>query len=451
VSLLRDLVAIPSVSFAGFDPAALDKSAALVARRLEALGAKTALWLPASRRPAVFGALGNNPSRPTVLLYAHHDVQPPLAPDLWKSPAFALTERDGRLYGRGAADDKAGIVVHLAAAQLVREALGEEAPNLRLLIEGEEEVASEGLAELLALHGKELAASAVIVADGSNFATGEPALAVSLRGMVALSVEVRAFAQGLHSGLWSGPLPDPALGLAKMLASLTDDFGEIAVKGLSASVKAPTEEERQAWQGLNMDGAWLRHAAQTVPGLSLMVQEKDIAESLWRRPAITVTNIQSGSRESAGNVLQPSAWARVSLRLAPGMDAQTALYQLREHLRERCPWGLELHLGPELGRAEPWMAADHPAYALMKDALSEGYGAPVRALGNGASIPAMELFGKAFPQAALLLTGVEDPQSAAHAPNESLAKNDLRSAILSEALFLARCREALGCRDSVGE
>jgi acetylornithine deacetylase/succinyl-diaminopimelate desuccinylase-like protein len=254
--------------------------------------------------------------------------------------------------------------------------------------------------------------------------------------MVALTVEVRARKNPLHSGLWSGPLPDPALALAKMLASLTDDFGRLTIEGL-ASPTPPTEAELQSNRSLGMDGAWLRKETDATSGLHLLVPEEQIAESLWRQPSLTITNIQAGDRASAGNVLQASAWARVSLRLAPGMESGPALYQLSEHLRMRCPWGLELALTPEPGSAEPWVASEHPYYKLMQEALSEGYGAPARLIGNGASIPALQLFGTAFPHAALLLTGLEDPASAAHSPNESMSKNDLRRAIVSESLFFS--------------
>lgn len=435
---LKELVRIPSVSFEGFDPAHVAQCAQAIADLFLKHGLDNVqLWLPPSGREAVFAQIGNNPQRPTVLLYAHHDVQPPMREALWLSPAFEPTERDGRLFGRGAADDKAGIIVHLAAALLVREALGVKAPNLKFLIEGEEEVGSPGFGHLLASHRHELQADAAIVADLGNYAVGEPAITTSLRGMTALEVEVRALKAPVHSGMWSGPLPDPAMGLARLLASLTHADGSIAIPGFLDSVQEPDAQTLASYRSLQMDAAKLRSESGALESLQLWALENEIPQSLWRRPSITVTAMEAGSRRNAGNVLQDCAWARVGIRLAPGMDWQTALRQTEEHLRAHCPWGLELTLKPEEG-ANPWTTeTSHPYFRSMLYAMEQGYGVKPRIVGCGASIPGAPLFTEHLGDIPVLMTGLEDPGSNAHGENESLALEDLRKAILSEALFFA--------------
>jgi cysteinylglycine-S-conjugate dipeptidase len=439
VEELKELVRIPSVSFDGFDPATVKRSAQAIADLFLRHGlAEVQLWLPPSGREAVFAKLGDNEQRPTVLLYAHHDVQPPMREALWRTPAFEPTERAGRLYGRGTADDKAGVIVHLAAALLARKVLGEQAPNVKILIEGEEEVGSPGFGHLLATHRAELACDAAIVADLGNFAVGEPAITASLRGMTALEVEVRALKAPVHSGMWSGPLPDPAMGLARLLASLTHANGSIAIPGFLDSVLPPDAETLASYQSLHMDAAKLRAESGAVDGLQLWVSENEIPQSLWRRPALTITAMESGSRRNAGNVLQDCAWARVGVRLAPGMDWQVALRQLETHLRAHCPWGLELTLKAEDG-ANPWTTAtDHPYFHRMLAAMEQGYGVAPRIIGCGASIPGAPLFTEHLGEIPVLMTGLEDPGSNAHGENESLDLGDLYKAILSEALFFTQ-------------
>lgn len=437
VEELMTLCRIPSVSFPGYDPAQVLASAEAVAALFRKLGFPEVHLAHESGVPAVLAAWGNDPRVPTVLLYAHHDVQPEMRIPLWKSPPFDPQIRDGRLFARGAADDKAGIIVHAMAVAALREA-GEPCANIRVVIEGEEEVGSPGLAKLLQAHREFLRSDVAIVADLGNFATGEPALTSSLRGMVALEVEARALQRSVHSGLWSGPIPDVCQALCKALASLTDAQGRIAIPGLLDTVQTPEPETLASYQALAFREAHFRQEAGMLDQAQLLVPESEIPLSLWRMPSITVTTIEAGSRRSAGNVLLDTAWARVSVRLVPGMHWRTVAEQVSAHLRRNCPWGVQLEIQSDEG-ADAWICpVDHPAFPSMLSALSEGYGKPARILGCGASIPGAPLFSEIFGNIPVLLTGLEDPQANAHGENESLDLEDLRKAILSEALFLQK-------------
>lgn len=436
---LKELVRIPSISFEGFDPQNVSQSAQAVAQLFQKHGlSHIQIWAPSSGRESVFATLGSNPQSPTVLLYAHHDVQPPMRAALWQSPAFEPQERDGRLYGRGTADDKAGIIVHLASAILAHQMLGPQAPNLKFIIEGEEEVGSPGLHELLAKHHQELACDAVIVADLGNYAVGEPAITSSLRGMVAVEVELRALQAPVHSGMWSGPLPDPAMGLAHLLSHLVDSHGQIAIPGFLDSVTPPDPQTLASYQSLGMDATKLRQESGAVEGLHLWASPQEIPIALWRRPSLTVTAMECGSRTQAGNVLQDCAWARIGIRLAPGMDWKHALSQLTEHLQKNTPWGLQITITPEEG-ANPWTTSTtHPYFQAMQNAMEQGYGTAPRIIGCGASIPGAPLFTQHLGDIPVLMTGLEDPGSNAHGENESLHLGDLYKATLSQALFFSK-------------
>ena len=434
---LEDMCRIPSVSFPGYDPMHVRQSAEVVARLLRKTGFPEVKVVEDGCAPAVLAAWGHDPAQPTVLLYAHHDVQPEMREHLWISKPYVPTVRDGRLFARGAADDKAGIIVHAAAAQALH-FLGTGMPNLRVVIEGEEEVGSPGLHHLLSTQREFLQCDVAIVADLGNFATGVPALTASLRGMVALEVEVRAMDRSVHSGLWSGPVPDPAQGLCRMLAALLDDAGQIAVPGLLDSVVPPDAQTLASFHSLGIGADSFCAEAALRPGVRLLCPAHEIPQTLWRRPSITVTTLEAGNRKSAGNVLLDSAWARVSVRLVPGMEWHKVVEQVSAFLRAKCPWGLELSIAHDEG-ANAWVTpTDHPAFQAMGAALQHGYGTPARIMGCGASIPGAPMFSQVFGDIPVLLTGLEDSQANAHGENESLDLGDLRKAILAQADFLRR-------------
>ncbi len=420
---LESLVRIPSVSAAGFDPAPVRASAEATRAILEASGMEARLLEPSGPgHPAVLGRIPAPAGAPTVLLYAHHDVQPPGSSDLWSSPPFEPTERDGRLYGRGAADDKAGVVVHAAAVRAWR---GRPPVGVVVFVEGEEEAGSESLPAFLETYRDELRADAVVLADVANWRTGQPSLTTSLRGLAACVVEVRTLHHAVHSGMYGGPFPDAITCLARLIATLHDERGRVAVDGLHAQDADPldlTEEE-------------LRRDAGAVDSLRL-AGEGALTSRLWTKPAIAVLALDAPSIADVSNQIVPAARAAVSLRVAPGQDAEAALAALVDHLESNAPWGAQVTVSP-LHTGQPFRVnSTGPAYDAIRRAFADAYGVPSLDVGSGGSIPFLASFADAYPDAALLLLGVEDPSSNAHSENESLHIGDFEKACLAEALFL---------------
>lgn len=436
VELLKELIRIPSISFDSFDQNEVHRSALAVKALFESHGfANAQLLTPKSGRSSVFAERKTRPENPTVLLYAHHDVQPTMREALWESAPFEPEIRNGRLYGRGSADDKSGIVLHVAAVSEAFAVCGSKMPNIKLIIEGEEECGSSGFGELLERHRELLRADAVIIADLSNFSAGTPSITTSLRGMSAVSVVVKSVKAPLHSGSWSGPIPDPVQALCKMIASLTDAEGNILVEHFDDGIAEPTEEERESYRALHYTEETFRKESGMLPGTRIIGNGNSILETLWRKPSLVVTAFEAGSRTQAGNVLQDSAYARIGIRLAPGMQTERATRLLEEHLKKNCPDGLSLNLVPEDG-ANPFTTdISHPYYGLMKDAMTKAYGNEAKYIGCGASIPGAQLFRDTLGDIPILMTGLEDPECNAHGENESLGLADFERGIVAEALF----------------
>ena len=421
---LGRLVEIPSVSAPGVAPEALAEAAAATAALCGEAGFDSVeVWEVQGAPPYVFGEIAGPPGAPVVLLYAHYDVQPPGDEGLWTSPPFSPEERGGRLYGRGASDDKAGIATHLGAVR----ALGAAPPvGVRLLVEGEEEVGSPHLDAFLAQYGDRLGADVVVVADSVNWGVGEPALTTSLRGIIDLTVEVRILAAGVHSGLFGGPVPDALTALARLLATLHDGDGSPAVEGLQRG-PAPTVE---------LPEAELRRQAGVGAGVELL-GTGSVAQRLWMSPAISVLGVDAPGTAAAVNQLVASAAAKVSVRLAPGDEPGRAMRALRRHLESRAPWGAEVVV-TEGARAAPLrLDTTGPAYARFRRALAEAWGRQPVEVGIGGSIPLVAGLAASHPGAELLLTGMGDPGSAVHGPDESQDLGELKRAILAEARALS--------------
>jgi acetylornithine deacetylase/succinyl-diaminopimelate desuccinylase-like protein len=426
---LEELVRIPSVSFPGFDPAPVRQSAEATARLLQRRGLRNVELIElAGAHPSVYGEHCALPGAPTVLFYAHHDVQPAGDPAGWTSPPFEPTVRNGRLYGRGTADDKAGIVVGTSAVDAWLGSTGSLPLNFKLIVDGEEEIGSEHFAELLAVHGEKLRADAVVVMDSSNFDTGLPSVTTTLRGLVACEVEVRALEQPVHSGIWGGPIPDPTVALCRMLAALTHPDGTIAIPGIADRVRPPTALERASIESLPGGKDEFRREAGLLPGVELWGGAENPWETVWRQPSLSVNALQASSRRDARNILCDSAWARVGIRIVPDLDAEDVSAQLVAALEASTPWGLECRITPE--PAVPWWSTDtsHPAFAAAFRALERGFGRPAVVVGGGGSIPFVEPLVRHLGGAPALLLGVEDPQTRAHSDNESLCLDDWRKA-----------------------
>jgi acetylornithine deacetylase/succinyl-diaminopimelate desuccinylase-like protein len=448
VDELMGLVRIPSVSADGFDPAEVGRSAEAVAALLSRRSFPVVEVVHEEGAPPyVVAERLEDPALPTVLLYAHHDVQPPGDRSAWPSPPFEPVVREGRLFGRGAADDKAGILVHAAAVDAWVGAAGRTPLNVKLVVEGEEETGSPHLAAFLARHRRRLDADVLVLADTGNVQVGVPCLTVSLRGLVCVDVEVRALEQSLHSGVFGGPVPDAAMALARMLASLVDADGRIAVPGI-AEGRPRSGAERDALAALQVGERELRTLAGIRPGVRLVGHGHPL-ELCWWEPALTVHAMEASSRAGARSVINDAAWAQVGIRLAPAQDPEVVRDRLVEALRRAAPWGVEVETRTR-DLVRPWEAdLAHPAFEAAFRALEKGFGHPALAIGCGASIGFVEPFTRALGGVAALLVGVEDPSSNAHAGNESVDLGDLRRAIASAIHLYAELAGVLPKRSAV--
>ncbi|MDO9455428.1 dipeptidase [Nocardioides sp.] len=421
---LEDLVRIESVSADPARASEVQRSAEAVAELFRAEGfASVDIVSADGGAPAVIAHKPGPEGAPTVLLYAHHDVQPENDHAEWDSPPFEPTERGDRLYGRGAADDKAGIAAHLGALRVH----GDDLPvSVTMFIEGEEEVGSDSLPALLAEHQEALRADVIVIADSGNWDIGEPALTTSLRGLVRVDVEVRTLTHAVHSGMWGGLVPDAIMTLTKLLSSLYDDEGALTIEGLHSQPAADVDypEER------------LRAESGVAPGVE-WVGRGPVVERLWTQPALTITGLDAPKVDGASNTLTAAARAKLSLRVAPGDTTTNALACLTEHLEKHVPWGAALTVTTvDTGEATQ-IDATGPAYDAARAAFTEAWDgtAPVD-MGVGGSIPFIAEFLEAFPEASVLVTGVEDPDTRAHGANEGLHLAEFEKVVLAEAFLL---------------
>ncbi|MFE7531427.1 dipeptidase [Kitasatospora sp. NPDC057542] len=431
---LAELVAFPSVADPRqFPVQECEKAARWVADAFAAEGLTDIRLLDTpDGTQSVYGELPGPKGAPTVLLYSHYDVQPPLDEDAWLSPAFELTERDGRWYGRGAADCKGNILMHLTALRALRQVHGDAYPvGLKIIVEGSEEQGTGGLERYAEAHPELLAADAIIIGDTGNFAPGLPTVTTSLRGMTVVEATVTTLAGNLHSGAFGGAAPDALQSLVRMLASLHDENGDVAVAGLTAD---------QTWTGVQYPEEQFRADAKVLDGVAL-TGTGTIADRLWARPAVTVLGIDAPPVIGATSSVQATAKALISLRVAPGTDAGAAQDALVAHLEAQVPLGARLTVQRQ-GSGAPFRAdTNGPAYEAMGGAMAEAFGTAMVASGEGGSIPLCNTLRSLYPQAEIVLIGVEEPTTQIHAVNESVDPQELERMALTEALFLRRYAE----------
>jgi acetylornithine deacetylase/succinyl-diaminopimelate desuccinylase-like protein len=436
---LSSLVRIPSVSWEAFDPANVASSAEAVAALARGTGVFDTVQIARATigetetlgQPAVLATRAARNGRPTILLYAHHDVQPPGSDDDWDTSPFEPTVRGDRLYGRGAADDKAGVMAHIASIRALVDAVGEDFDlGLALFIEGEEEFGSRSFANFIAQHRDERAADVIVVADSDNWDTETPALTVGLRGNVTFRLTVSTLEHASHSGMFGGAAPDAMLAAIRLLATFHDAAGSVAVAGL-VSIEQETPEYPESQ---------LRHEAALLDGVT-PIGTGTILSRIWSQPAITVTGIDAPTVANASNTLVPSVTVKVSVRTAPGQPSDDALRAVTAHIEKNVPFGAHTTIW-DIDKGDGFLV-DTTGWAVAEaeTAMAEAWGKPAVEMGVGGSIPFIADLVELFPRAQILVTGVEDPDSRAHSPNESLHLGVFHRAILSEALLLARLNE----------
>ncbi len=436
---LSALVRIPSVSWDGFDPANVAASAEAVKALFDGLGVFDSVEISRAEiassgvlgQPAVLATRAARSGKPTILLYAHHDVQPQGKEEEWESSPFEPTLRGDRLYGRGTADDKAGVMAHVAAIRAFVAAVGENFElGLVAFIEGEEEFGSRSFKNFLVKHREQLAADVIVVADSDNWDIDTPALTVALRGNVTFKLKISTLDHASHSGMFGGAAPDAILATIRLLSTLWAEDGSVAVTGLTSNESGTPDYDEER----------LREEAALLEGVR-PIGHGSILSRLWMQPAITVTGIDAPRVLNASNTLSASITVKISARIAPGQSGDDAFRALEAHLMGHAPFGAQLQIS-DVDRGNPFLV-DTSGWAVAdaKDAMRDAWGIDAVETGIGGSIPFIADLVEQFPAAQILVTGVEDPDTRAHSPNESLHLGVFRRAILTEAVLLAKLND----------
>lgn len=425
---LERLVRQPSRGFADYDPSEVRASAEATRDVLRDAGVDDAELLELEGgHPAVFGQVTGPAGAPTILLYAHHDVQPEGPIDQWDTPPFEPVLKDGRLYGRGAADDKSGIVVHAAA---IRALLADGPPpaTIKVLVEGEEECTAEHLPQLIEGNADRLRADVAVIADGGNYRTGVPTLNTSIRGVTDVVIQVRVLPTAQHSGSYGGPVPDAISALARIIASLHDDAGDVTIGGL----------QRFAWEGAPVPEDEFREESGVLDSVGL-TGSGEIADRLFTSPAVAVLGIDAPAIAGSSNQIVPVARARISLRVAPGDDPFAAREALIEHLHANAPWGVEVTIDRDTGGSTGHghlLDTSTPGAKAALEALGRAYGRDPIEMGSGGSIPLVPMLARTFPGIEILIWGAMDERSYIHSVNESVDLGEIERIALAEALFV---------------
>jgi acetylornithine deacetylase/succinyl-diaminopimelate desuccinylase-like protein len=440
---LAELVAIPSISTDGEHAAEIDRTASLTAGQMREAGLQNVDILRVGHSlPYVYGEWLEAPGKPTVFLYAHHDVQPINYVEQWQSDPWKLTRRDGRLFARGAADDKGAISAFLGAIAAYRKTTNHLPVNIKMLVEGEEEVGSKNLMKFFDVHRDRIKSDVIVVCDTENIEVGKPSITYSLRGIVGVQVDVTSAKIPVHSGTGGGGLPDAAIALNAILGRLFWGNGPLPIPGFYDQVRTLSEKERQAFRKLPFDEAGFRREIGMVPSARFALEKGYTEyEQTWRRPAVTVIAHEASSIKGASNQVLPKASALLSCRIVPDQDPEEVLARLTEFLTKDPPWGVEVTVTPHGPPVKWWMTDPNgPAFEAALGAMRNGFNSDPVAIGCGGSIGFVGPLSELLNGAPALLMGIEDPASNAHAPNESLHEGDFKKLMGS----LVRLFENLG-------
>ncbi|MEU6065392.1 MULTISPECIES: dipeptidase [Streptomyces] len=425
---LTELVAFKSVAdFDQFPRSESEGAANWIADALRAEGFEdVALLDTPDGTQSVYGHLPGPEGAKTVLLYAHYDVQPPLDESAWTTPPFELTERDGRWYGRGAADCKGGVLMHLLALRALK-ANGGVPVHIKVIAEGSEEMGTGGLERYAEQHPELLRADTIVIGDAGNFRVGLPTVTTTLRGMTLLRVQIDTLEGNLHSGQFGGAAPDALAALVRVLDSLRAEDGSTTVDGLDPETR---------WEGLEYTEQQFRTDAKVLDGVGL-IGNGPVADRIWASPAVTVIGIDCPPVVGATPSVHSSARALVSLRVPPGVDAAEATKLLQAHVEAHTPWGARVRT-EQVGQGQAFRAdTGSPAYQAMADAMGVAYpGETMQYAGQGGSIPLCNTLAGLYPEAEILLIGLSEPEAQIHAVNESVSPEELERLSVAEALFL---------------
>lgn len=422
VEELKDLLRIPSISTTPERAGDVRRAAEFVADGLRAAGMENVRLIETKTpthdgHPLVYADWLNAPGKPTVLCYGHYDVQPPDPLDEWKSPPFEPEERDGNLYARGAVDDKGQMWMHVKALESLLKTEGKLPVNVRVIIEGEEEVGGEGIAAFVREHGDQLRADAALVSDTEMFAPELPTLCVGLRGMIYTEIEARGAAQDLHSGMYGGAAPNPFVALAQIIALLKRSDGHIAIPGFYDNIQDPTKAELEAWRSLPFDE---EHYRKTEVGSTELTGETmfSVLERTWSRPTMDVHGMPGGfTGAGAKTVIPAKATAKVSFRLVPDMKPADIFKKYKAFVEEICPRGIQVDVRM-IHSGEPIVVStDNDYIRAAQSAMAEVFGKDTVFVRGGGSIPIVGDFVRELGIPTVMM-GFGLPDDNLHAPNE---------------------------------